>query len=63
MTEEEIRIEILKIQYKYYTPISKIAKAVDIDRSLLSRMLSKKFEKPMYINVLSKLEVWLKERM
>lgn len=62
MNEDQIRLEILKIQEKYYTPTSKIAEATKIDRSLLSRMLNKKFDKPMYQNVLDKLEVWLSNR-
>ena len=62
MSEKEIRIEILKIQEKFYTPTSKIAEATKVDRSLLSRMLNEKFDKPMYKNVLNKLEIWLKGR-
>lgn len=63
MNEEQIRIEILKIQDKYYTPTSKIAEASGVDRSLLSKMMNESFEKEMYISVLDKLIIWLKGRM
>ncbi|MTI65146.1 MAG: hypothetical protein FH753_00900 [Firmicutes bacterium] len=63
MTEEQIRTEILKIQNKYYTPTSKIAKDCDVNRSLISQMLNQKFDKPMYKNVLESLEEWLQDRM
>ena len=59
MNEQEIRVEILKIQDKYYTPTSKIAEATNTHRSLLSKMLNDNFGKPMYKNVLDKLETWL----
>lgn len=62
MNEKEIRLEILKIQKKYYTPTSKIAEACDVDRSLLSRMLNQTFDRPMYSDILVRLEKWLEDR-
>lgn len=63
MNEEQIRLEILKIQDKYYTPNSKIACASGVDRSQLSKMMNKSFGKEMYKSVLEKLNKWLEERM
>ena len=63
MSEQQIRLEILKIQDKYYTPNSKIAKACGVNRSLISQLLTETYPAAMYDNVLKKLEIWLEGRM
>lgn len=62
MKENEIRLEILKIQSKYYTPTSKISDASGVDRALLSKFLNESLDRPMYPNMLQKLQEWLEDR-
>lgn len=61
MSEKQIREEILKIQKKYYTPTSKIANDLGVDKSLLYRWLGAKDE--VSPRVLALLEQWVKERL
>ena len=61
MKEEEIRNYIQQIQSKYYTPTSKIAKAIGVDSSLVNKFIHEKIQPSD--RLLKLLESWIRERI
>lgn len=65
MTEEQIRKQLRAVQAKWHTPISKIAKDIGLDKSLVSRFVNDKMqenERPSK-NLLNLLQNWILARI
>lgn len=62
MTPEEIRAELIKIQEKYYTPNSKIARDCKIDTGTMSKFLNGKLETNFSLNAILRLQKWIEDR-
>ncbi|MFR5642722.1 MAG: hypothetical protein ACLTK7_06115 [Clostridium paraputrificum] len=62
MTLEEMRKELVKIQEKYYTPSSKIARDIKVDNAVICKLINNKLDFNPSLTVILRLQKWIEER-
>lgn len=62
MTLDEIREELIKIQKKYYTPSSKIARDIKVDNAVICKLINNKLDFNPSLTVILRLQKWLEDR-
>ncbi|MDU1822377.1 hypothetical protein [Clostridium sp.] len=62
MTLEKIREELIKIQKKYYTPSSKIARDIKVDNAVICKLINNKLDFNPSLTVILRLQKWIEDR-
>lgn len=62
MNEEQLREELKRIQNKYHTPCSAIAREAGVDTSLINRLINNKLTSALSLWSKLKIQKWIEER-
>lgn len=62
MNEEQLREELKRIQNKYHTPCSAIARDAGVDTSLINRLINNKLTSALSYSTMLKIKIWIEER-